>query len=384
MALETSSTPLLMGINGTTAISPPTDHQTLLKQSCRRPTISEVNYLIPPRKIPINYSCITEILKKFIIYFQVVDEIKNLYSIAFPLIITGLLVYGKSVISIVFMGKLGKEALAGGSLGNGVANIAGYSIISGLAMGMEGISSQACGAKQWSLMSQILQRTILILLFTSLPISLLWLHIEPILIFFGQDPIISSTASSYLAFCLPDLFFQSFINPLKIHLRTQNITFPLMLGSGFALVLHGPITYFLIYRTGLGIGGIAVAAAVTDFVLLITLILYMLFSGVYKRSWQGFSYECFQEWRPILGLAIPSCVSVCLEWWWYELMILLSGLLSNAAEVVATMGIVLQVCTQFLFLSIILVFRRYNLVFPQFLIKLAAIDFQYIILELLI
>lgn len=275
---------------------------------------------------------------------KLVDEIKYLYAIAFPLIITGLLVYGKSAISILFMGQLGKEALAGGSLANGIANISGYSIISGLAMGMEGISAQACGAKQWSFMNQALYRTIAILLSASVPISLLWLHIEPILVFCGQDPNISATASSYLTFCFPNLLFQSFINPLKIHLRAQNITLPLMLSAAVALFLHAPVTYLLVHRLDLGIRGIAMATATTDLVLLGTLLLYMFFSsGDQKNSWKGFSAElCFQEWKPILLLAIPSCLSVCLEWWWYELMILLSGLLTNAAEVVAAMGIMLQ------------------------------------------
>ncbi|CAK9166491.1 unnamed protein product [Ilex paraguariensis] len=83
---------------------------------------------------------------------EVVEEIKQLYAIAFPMIITGLLIYSKSAISMVFMGRLGKEALAGGSFSIGIANITGYSVISGLAMGMEALSSQAYGAKQWPLM----------------------------------------------------------------------------------------------------------------------------------------------------------------------------------------------------------------------------------------
>jgi MATE family multidrug resistance protein len=62
-----------------------------------------------------------------------------------------------------FMGKIGKEALAGGSLAICIANIFGYSVIFGLAMGTEGISSQVCGAKQWPLMGQTLQRTTIIL-----------------------------------------------------------------------------------------------------------------------------------------------------------------------------------------------------------------------------
>ncbi|KAA8547218.1 hypothetical protein F0562_003626 [Nyssa sinensis] len=273
---------------------------------------------------------------------EVVEEIRQLYTIAFPMIITGLLIYGKSAISMLFMGRLGKESLAGGSLSIGIANITGYSVISGLAMGMEAISSQACGAKQWPLMGQTLQRTIAILISACIPISLLWINIEAVLHFCGQDPTISSIASIYLAFSLPDLFFQSLINPLKIYLRTQNITLPLMLSAVFALSLHAPLNYFLVYHLRLGIRGIAMAVAITDFNLLATLLLYLFFSGVYRKSWQAWSLECFDEWKPILSLAIPSCISVCLEWWWYELMIVLSGLLANAAEAVATMGILLQ------------------------------------------
>ncbi|KAJ6672009.1 PROTEIN DETOXIFICATION [Salix viminalis] len=52
--------------------------------------------------------------------------------------------------------------------------------------------------------------------------------------------------------------------------------------------------------------------------------------------------ECFKEWKTLLNLAIPSCISVCLEWWWYEIMILLCGLLLNPRATVASMGILIQ------------------------------------------
>ncbi|OWM66248.1 hypothetical protein CDL15_Pgr013465 [Punica granatum] len=272
---------------------------------------------------------------------DVVEEMKLLYSIAFPMIITGLLLYGKSAISMFFMGQIGKDTLAGGSLAIGIANITGISVLSGLAMGMEPISSQACGAKQWPLMGQTLQRTITILALVCVPISILWLYVEPILLLCGQDPTISSIASVYLAYSLPDLFLQSLINPLKIYLRTQNITLPFMLGSAFGLLVHAPVNYILVYQTKLGIHGIAIAVSLTDLTVLAVVLLYVHFSSTCAKSWQGWSMEhCFQEWTQILCLAIPSCVSVCLEWWWYELMILLSGILSS--ESVATMGILLQ------------------------------------------
>lgn len=280
---------------------------------------------------------------------EVVKELRRLCAIACPLIISGLLTYGKSAISVAFMGRLGKEELAGGSLAVGFANITGYSILSGLAMGMDPISSQAFGAKQWALMGHTLQRTILILLLCCIPISLLWLNVNPILIFLGQDPSITAIAATYLAFCLPDLLFIALINPIRIYLRSQKLTFPLMLSAAVGVSLHGPVNYLLVRQLGLGIKGAALSAAIMDFNVLLVLVLYILLTGTYKLTWQGWSMEALKEWSTILALAIPNCISVCLEWWWYELMIVMSGLLPNATDAVATMGVLIQ-CTSLVYI----------------------------------
>ncbi|CAA3025805.1 DETOXIFICATION 51-like, partial [Olea europaea subsp. europaea] len=41
-------------------------------------------------------------------------------------------------------------------------------------------------------------------------------------------------------------------------------------------------------------------------------------------------------------LARPSCVSICLEWWCYEIMIVLRRLLVDPKATVASMGILIQ------------------------------------------
>ncbi|KAL2906237.1 Protein DETOXIFICATION 51 [Bienertia sinuspersici] len=273
---------------------------------------------------------------------EVVKEVRQLYNIALPLIISSLLTYGKSAISMGFMGHLGKEALAGGSLAIGFANITGYSVLSGLAMGMDAISSQACGAKQWALMGQTLQRTIIILLLCCIPITCLWLNLKPIFILLGQDPSICSVAATYLTYCLPDLFFMALINPLKIYLRSQKVTKPLVVSAGVALSFHFPINYIMVTYLDLGIRGVAIATAIMDLNILMVMLVYLVLTGTHKKTWQGWSTQCFHDWSTILALAIPNCISVCLEWWWYELMIVMSGLLPNAADAVATMGLLIQ------------------------------------------
>ncbi|KAM1020721.1 hypothetical protein ACFX2I_041922 [Malus domestica] len=269
-------------------------------------------------------------------------EANSIAVIAFPMILTGLLLYSRSIISMLFLGRLGELALAGGSLAVGFANITGYSILSGLAMGMEPICGQAFGARKHALLGLSLQRTVLLLLFTSLPISLLWLNMKKILLICGQDEAIAAEAQLYLLCSLPDLLAQSFLHPLRIYLRSQSITLPLSLCATLAIILHIPINYFLVSHLDLGIKGVALSGVWTNFNLVASLIVYIIVYGVYKKTWGGISMECFKEWRTLLNLAVPSCISVCLEWWWYEIMILLCGLLINPRATVASMGVLIQ------------------------------------------
>jgi multidrug resistance protein, MATE family len=150
-----------------------------------------------------------------------------------------------------------------------------------------------------------------LLLLVSIPISFSWLYMKKMLLFFNQDEEIATMAQTYILYSIPDLIAQSFIHPLRIYLRAQSITLPLTLCATFSILLHIPINYFLVIYLNLGIKGVAL--------------------------------ESFKEWLPLLNLAIPSCVSVCLEWWWYELMTIFCGYLSNPRSSVASMGVLIQI-----------------------------------------
>ncbi|OVA07338.1 Multi antimicrobial extrusion protein [Macleaya cordata] len=273
---------------------------------------------------------------------EVVEEIKAIGKISGPTALTGLLLYSRAMISMLFLGYLGELELAGGSLSIGFANITGYSVISGLAMGMEPICGQAFGAKQWKILGLTLQRTVLLLLSTSIPISFMWLNMKRILLWCGQDEEISSMAHVFILFSIPDLFFLSLLHPLRIYLRTQSITLPLTYCSAISVILHVPLNYLLVIHFKMGIAGVAIAMVWTNLNLFILLAAFVFFSGVYKDSWVAPSMDCLRGWSSLLSLAVPTCVSVCLEWWWYEFMILLCGLLVNPKATIASMGILIQ------------------------------------------
>lgn len=271
------------------------------------------------------------------------DEARSILGLAFPMILTGLLLYLRSMISMLFLGRLGGLALAGGSLAIGFANITGYSVLSGLAMGMEPICGQAFGAGNHKLLGVTMQRTVLLLVVAAVPIGGLWVYMRPLLLLCGQDAGIAAVAETYILASLPDLLLQAFLHPVRIYLRTQSINLPLTVCATLSIAIHLPINYALVTVLGLGIRGVAFASVLANLNLILLLLAYIFVNGVH-RSTGGFalSRESFKGWGELVGLALPSCVSVCLEWWWYEIMILLCGLLLNPQATVASMGILIQ------------------------------------------
>ncbi|RWW56748.1 hypothetical protein BHE74_00036511 [Ensete ventricosum] len=264
---------------------------------------------------------------------ETLKEAGSLFRLSFPIALTALLLYSRSVLSMLFLGSLGDLPLAAGSLAIAFANITGYSVLSGLSLGMEPLCSQAFGANQPRLLSLTFYRTVLFLLCSSLPIALLWLYMSRILLFLGQDPDITALAQTYLLFSLPDLLSFSLIHPIRIYLRSQGVTRPLTAAAAFAAAVHLPANYLLVIRLHLGAPGVAAAAAASNIALLLCLLPHVP---------RGPTAECLGGWGPLARLAAPSCASVCLEWWWYELMILLCGLLPDPRPAVASMGVLIQ------------------------------------------
>ncbi|CAN6319437.1 unnamed protein product [Urochloa humidicola] len=274
------------------------------------------------------------------------SEAASILRLSLPMIMTGLILYVRPMISMLFLGRLGELALAGGSLAIGFANISGYSVLSGLATGMEPVCGQAVGAGNLPLVGATMQRMVLLLLAVSVPVAFLWAHMEPLLLLAGQDAAIAAAAQRYILLCLPDLLFQSFLHPLRIYLRTQSINLPLTACAVLAVAMHLPINHLLVTVLGLGIGGVALASALANLNLVLLLLAYIYFSGVHRAT-GGFaiSEKLFKDvtgWIRLARLAVESCASVCLEWWWYEIMILLCGLLANPKATVASMGVLIQ------------------------------------------
>ncbi|KAK9743326.1 hypothetical protein RND81_03G232400 [Saponaria officinalis] len=278
---------------------------------------------------------------------------------AFPITAMNCLVYIRAVVSVLFLGRLGSLELAGGSLSLGFTNITGYSVLVGLSSGLEPVCSQSYGSQNFDLLKLSLRRMIFILFISIIPISLLWVNLGPIMAFLGQDLEVTSMAAIYCFYSLPDLVTNCILQPLRVYLRSQGVTKPQMWCTLIAVICHVPLNYWVVMVLGFGVKGVALCSVVTNLNMALMMGGYVYFRGkkrVIKGSvnnnskikagligflcWED--VKCVEGLGPLLKLAIPSCLGICLEWWWYEIVTVLSGYLENPKVAVAATGIMIQ------------------------------------------
>ncbi|URD79028.1 Mate efflux family protein [Musa troglodytarum] len=253
-----------------------------------------------------------------IIKRTVLSELRSQRGIALPLAAMNLTWFAKTAITTAFLGRLGELELAGGALGFTFANVTGFSVLTGLCAAMEPICGQAYGAKNHKLLRKTLLMATILLLLASLPISFLWLNVDRILLRFGQQRDIAGLARS----------------------------------SAIALAFHVPLNVALSKAKGLQ--GVSTAIWLTDLTVVLMLASYVVVTERARRRGDGAGgcaeeeggrrwwEQSLVEWATLLKLSAPCCLTTCLEWWCYEILVLLTGRLPDARRMVSVVAVVLN------------------------------------------
>lgn len=259
----------------------------------------------------------------------VVAEVKKQLWLAGPLIASSLLQNILQVISVMFVGHLGELALSGASMATSFAGVTGFSLMMGMGSALDTLCGQSYGAKQYHVLGIHMQRAMLVLTLVGIPLAVVWAYTGRLLVLFGQDPEIAVEAGAYARWLVPAIFAYGLLQCLVRFLQSQNVVFPMMLCSGATTLIHLLVCWALVFKSGLGSKGAALANAVSYWINVLLLALYVKLSPSCKKTWTGFSREALRDIPGFVKLALPSAVMVCLEFWSFEFLVLMSGLLPN-------------------------------------------------------
>ncbi|CAI9112741.1 OLC1v1013228C1 [Oldenlandia corymbosa var. corymbosa] len=275
-------------------------------------------------------------------FWEAKEEVKRLGGLAVPLVVVSFLQYSMQMISLMFVGHLGELSLSSASMATSFAGVTGFNLMLGMGGALETLCGQAYGAKQYYILGIHLQRAVLVLFLTSIPIAIIWMNTTDIFLLFGQDQHISLHAGTYARWLIPSLFPYAALQCQFRFLQTQKLVTPLIVSTGFTSIIHVVSCWLLVFRLEFGNKGAALSNAISYWINVVILGAYIKFSPLCQKTWTGISKEGFKDIPAFVSLAIPSALMTCLEMWAYEILVLMSGFLPNPKLETSMMSISLN------------------------------------------
>ncbi|KAH3765586.1 solute carrier family 47 [Pelomyxa schiedti] len=260
------------------------------------------------------------------------SELGAVWKMAWPVCLGYALQMILTVVNLIFIGRIkedSKTEMAAASLAIMIANVTGYSFGIGLLSAIDTLASQAYGAGNFKKVGDILQRAVLIAWICCIPIAGLWGISKYLLLLMQQDPEISEMASQYVQILIPSLFPYFLYESIKRTLQAQGIVFPMMLVSGVSVVLLALLNWFFVIYLGLGLPGSAASLTLVYWAMPSMIIPFIFIRKLHLKTWGGLSRECVKNWKEFLSLGLPGVFMLCSEWWAFELLAILSGLIGT-------------------------------------------------------
>ncbi|XP_061130864.1 multidrug and toxin extrusion protein 1-like [Syngnathus typhle] len=256
-------------------------------------------------------------------------EVILLLKLAGPVVLSQMMIFMISIISMVFCGHLGKTQLSAVSLATAVVNVTGIAVGTGLSLTCDTLISQTFGSGNLKRVGVILQRGVLIILLACFPCWAVLINTEPFLLAVKQSHEVASLAQVYVKIVMPSLPAAFMYQLLGRYLQNQGIIWPQVVTGVIGNILNAFVNYVFLHLLQLGVPGSAAANAMSQCVFSITLLAYIWWKGLHKPTWGGWSRECLEDWGPFVKLAMPSMLMFCLEWWAFELGGCLAGTISE-------------------------------------------------------
>ncbi|KAJ7981298.1 Protein DETOXIFICATION [Quillaja saponaria] len=256
-------------------------------------------------------------------------ELKLLFFLAAPAVFVYLINYVMSMSTQIFSGHLGNLELAASSLGNNGIQIFAYGLMLGMGSAVETLCGQAYGAHKYDMLGVYLQRSTILLTLAGLFLTIIYIFCKPFLLFLGESPRIASAAAIFVYGLIPQIFAYAVNFPIQKFLQAQSIVAPSAYISAATLVLHILFTWVAVYKIGLGLLGASLVLSLSWWIIVIAQFVYILKSERTKHTWRGFSVEAFSGLPEFFKLSAASAVMLCLETWYFQILVLLAGLLDH-------------------------------------------------------
>ncbi|KAK4722480.1 hypothetical protein R3W88_012713 [Solanum pinnatisectum] len=210
-----------------------------------------------------------------------------------------------------------------------------------MASALETLCGQAYGAKKHHMLGIYMQRSWIVITLCCILLLPMYIFATPILKALGQPDDVAELSGVVALWFIPLQFsfaFQFTIQRFLQSLKTAVIAWI----SLAVLAIHTAISWLFVYKLNLGIVGAAVALDISWWLLVVGLFKYAACGGC-PETWSGFSIQAFSGLWEFFKLSAAAGVMLCLENWYYRILILMAGYLQNSTLTVDALSICMNI-----------------------------------------
>ncbi|CDY08797.1 BnaA06g24270D [Brassica napus] len=269
-------------------------------------------------------------------------ETKKLWQIVAPAMFTRITTYSTLVITQAFAGHLGDLELAAISIVYNVVVGFNFGLFLGMASALETLCGQAFGAKKYHMLGVYMQRSWIVLFVCCMLLLPTYLFTTPVLKWLGQPDDIAELSGVVSVWVIPLHFAFCLSFPLQRFLQCQLKSHVPAFGAGVGLVVHFLVCWLFVDGLKLGAVGTMATVSISWWVNILILLAYSVCGGC-PLTWTGFSSEAFTGLWEFVKLSASSGVMLCLENWYYRILIIMTGNLQNARIAVDSLSICMTI-----------------------------------------
>lgn len=278
-----------------------------------------------------------------------VAESKRILFLGGPLVIEEVVSYASTLVAMGMVGRLGASALGAYTLAHSITNITGIALLNGVTGAVDTFGSQAHGSRSYAAIGLVLQRALAFSLATCAPLMLLYACAHPLLLALGQQAALAAAAARYIHLFAPVVPLHAINLCLYRTLASQGATMYVLAAGAVFFAATGPINWLLIFKLGMGLDGSALAFVACELIYIACLLALCALHNARRppqeRWWRGWSRDALRGWGPFLRLTLAATAMIVADWWLYDIVTLLAGLLPSPDVALAATGVIYNINT---------------------------------------
>ncbi len=245
-------------------------------------------------------------------------EIAATLSLAIPLALAQLAHIAINITDVLMMGWLGRDDLAGGTLGGNIF-FPSFLFGMGIVMATSPMIAQALARRQFRAIRRTVRQGFWVALAYSVPMGLLLWNVEDIFALFGQADATIAMAQAYIRAVvwslLPSLWIIVLRSFVSAHSRPRSVLVVTLIGVGVNALGNYALMFGNFGFPALGVVGAGISTSIVDTVMFVVLMGFVLRDRQFRRY-----YVLVRLWRPdwprfreILRIGMPIGLAILAE-----------------------------------------------------------------------